>query len=179
MTHPLGGVDRLRRSGGRDRLRRSSTPIGPVLQRATEGGARPGDAVRGLPKGGCGEGRRPESPTPRRFDLPRSFHHIPLYSLVSLLIVEARRARTPFSLFLSPLSPASLSLSPQPQPQRHKHRAPHVTRALGVHGFGELRRLLSLHLALSGPRALEFTFSPLKRPQFHVFTFETAGCHQV
>ena len=42
----------------------------------------------------------------------------------------------------------SLSLSPPLQPQRHRHRAPHMTRALGFRGFGELRRLPPPSLSL-------------------------------
>ena len=40
---------------------------------------------------------------------------------------------------LSVLTGVSLSLSPAPQPHPHSHRAPHMTRALGFTGFGELR----------------------------------------
>ena len=51
----------------------------------------------------------------------------------------------------------SLSLSPQPQP--HSHRAPHMTRALGFHGFGELRPRPRLSAPLSRSPSLSLPLS--------------------
>jgi len=48
-----------------------------------------------------------------------------------------------------------LSPSPLPHPQSHPHRAPHITRAIGFHGFGELRRMApSPYSILGGQRWL-------------------------
>ena len=46
-----------------------------------------------------------------------------------------------------------LSLSPEPEPQPHSLRAPHMTRALGVTGFGELRPRLRRTAPLSLARS--------------------------